>query len=206
MQELWSNPWDSILMEIVTLETSWKTFLTRFLESKYQFVLQTAYTIFLSKWGQISELHRESYKFHKKFKLEVRKFCKYIGIKLKRSGRNVSTKRTTKHSVGFPNHTNVAKHKRICAHDDSHSAQDLNITRRTNNQIDSKMLLTCSQTRNSLLNGKGEAQWQNDKCTRILLEILFFRYRLSFLSLKCYTYSEWNSGLNNIKPLIPKSD
>ena len=87
------------------------------------------------------------YKFHKKFKLEVRKFCKYIGIKLKRSGRNVSTKRTTKHSVGFPNHTNVAKHKRICAHHDSHSAQDLNITRRTNNQIDSKMLLTCSQTR-----------------------------------------------------------
>ena len=39
MQELWSNPWDSTLMEIVTLETSWKTFLTRFLESKYQFVI-----------------------------------------------------------------------------------------------------------------------------------------------------------------------
>ena len=47
MQELWGNPWDSILMEIVTLEASWKTFLTRFLESKYQFVLPTAYTIFL---------------------------------------------------------------------------------------------------------------------------------------------------------------
>ena len=61
MQELWSNPWDSTLMEIVTLETSWKTFLTRFLESKYQFVLKTAYTIFLLKWGQISELHRESF-------------------------------------------------------------------------------------------------------------------------------------------------
>ena len=24
--------------------------------------------------------------------------------------------------------------------------------------------------------------------------------------LKCHTYSEWNSGLYNIKPLIPKSD
>ena len=46
MQELWSNPWDSTLMEIVTLETSWKTFLTGFLESKYQFVLQNANTIF----------------------------------------------------------------------------------------------------------------------------------------------------------------
>ena len=155
MQELWSNPWDSTLMEIVTLETSWKTFLTRFLESKYQFVLKTANTIFFLKWSQISELHGESYKFHRKFKLEVRKFWKYIGIKLKRSGRNVSTKRITKHSVGLPNHTNVAKHKRICAQHDSHSAQDLNITRRTNNQIDSKMLLTCSQTRNSF-----PVQWE----------------------------------------------
>ena len=61
MQELWSNPWDSTLMEIVTLETSWKTFLTGFLESKYQFVLQAANTIFFLKWGQISELHRESF-------------------------------------------------------------------------------------------------------------------------------------------------
>ena len=61
MQELWDNPWDSTLMEIVTLETSWKTFLTRFLESKYQFVLKTANTIFFLKWSQISELHGESF-------------------------------------------------------------------------------------------------------------------------------------------------
>ena len=155
MQELWSNPWDSTLMEIVTLETSWKTFLTRFLESKYQFVLKTANNFFLEMEPDLRIARGVFYKFHKKFKLEVRKFCKYIGIKLKRSGRNVRTKRTTKHSVGFPNHTNVAKHKRICAHHDSHSAQDLNITRRTNNQIDSKMLLTCSQTRNSF-----PVQWE----------------------------------------------
>ena len=95
------------------------------------------------------------YKFHKKYKLGVRKFCKHIGIKLKRSGPNVSTKRTTKHSLGFPDHTNVPEHKRSCAHHDSHSTQDLNITRRTNNQINSKMLLTCSQTRTSF-----PVQWE----------------------------------------------
>ena len=46
MQELWNTLWDSTLMEIVTLVTSWKAFLTGFLESKYQFVLQIANTIF----------------------------------------------------------------------------------------------------------------------------------------------------------------
>ena len=46
MQELWNTLWDSTLMEIVTLVTSWKAFLTVFLESKYQFVLQIANTIF----------------------------------------------------------------------------------------------------------------------------------------------------------------
>ena len=46
MQELWNTLWDSTLMEIVTLVTSWKAFLTGFLESKYYFVLQIANTIF----------------------------------------------------------------------------------------------------------------------------------------------------------------
>ena len=122
MQELLNTLWDSTLMEILTLVTSWKAFLTGFLESKYQFVLQIANTIFVLKWSQISELHRESYIFHKKFKLGVRKFCKHVRIKLKRSGRNVSTKRTTKHSLGFPNHTNAPKHERIFTHHDNHSA------------------------------------------------------------------------------------
>ena len=46
MQELWNTLWDSTLMEIVTLVTNWKAFLTGFLESKYQFVLQIANTMF----------------------------------------------------------------------------------------------------------------------------------------------------------------
>ena len=46
MQELLNTLWDSTLMEILTLVTSWKAFLTGFLESKYQFVLQIANTIF----------------------------------------------------------------------------------------------------------------------------------------------------------------
>ena len=36
MQELWNTPSVSILMEVLPLQTSWKTFLTGSLESKYQ--------------------------------------------------------------------------------------------------------------------------------------------------------------------------